>query len=87
MPARPKPSNVAALEQTLKAMSDFLSPADAASVQAARTLAAAVDGAPTHASLWREYREALGVLRGLIVAETHDEFADLLAALRDTPTG
>lgn len=75
--------NAEALEVALAAMSEFLTPNTAADVQAARSLAEAVDHAPGQASLWREYREALSVLRGLMVAEERDEFADVLAALRD----
>jgi hypothetical protein len=38
--------------------------------------------------LWREYREALGVLRGLAVAQERDEFSDVLAALlNSSPAG
>lgn len=70
----------------LAALAEFVTPAAAADVQAARTLAKAVDDNPGQASLWREYREALAVLRGLVVTEERDEFADVLAALRNPET-
>lgn len=54
-------TNRGQLEQTLKELRrlDRLGKIDAAAVQALRSMAAALDGDPSNAALWRQYREAL----------------------------
>jgi hypothetical protein len=49
---------------------------DAASVQALRSMAVALDGDPSNAALWRQYREALREL-------TADDGADVTGAALD----
>ncbi len=54
-------------------------------VTLATSLAAAVDAEPENASLWREYRGAIGDL-GKLVRDEGDAFVDLVTRLR-TPVG
>jgi hypothetical protein len=57
---------------------------DAATIQQARSLAAAVDADPGNAALWREFRQALDTLREVSADDggTGDEVALIIAALR-----
>lgn len=78
-------SNAEAVEAMLEALSggEFdgaLRPVDAAFVQAARSLAAAVDANPRDAQLWRQY--GLAVERLVPKDERIDAAAELLADLR-----
>jgi hypothetical protein len=54
-------TNASELGRTLKYLKDNgrLETIDAALVQAARSLASAVDAEPDNASLWKQYREAV----------------------------
>ena len=54
---------------------------DAAVVQAAQSLAEAVDAQPDNASLWREYRAAEAALRSLGQGKGDDALTQALAEL------
>lgn len=54
-----KPTNLSALNRTLRVLKDRWGPEHAAELQMLRSLAAAVDTAPTRAALWEQYRAAL----------------------------
>lgn len=86
-PARHGP-NRRALEVTLRELrqAERLAPVDAARVQAARSLADAVDKDDTNAQLWRTYREAL---EGLVREDgDSDSFETLLAEINSrAPVG
>ena len=68
-------TNHGQLEQTLRELRRLgrIEKVDAAAVQALRSMASALDGDPSNAALWRQYREALREL-------TADDTADLAAA-------
>ena len=74
--------NRTAIETTVQALRDSgrLDPVDEARVTAAFALADAVDSDPTNASLWREYRAAVEILRLASDGGT-DDFAALMAGL------
>jgi len=74
--------NRAAVELMLEALRDSgkLENVDAARATAAQALADAVDSDPSNASLWREYRASLEMLR-LLSDGSVDEFAKLLESL------
>jgi len=74
--------NRSAVELMLEALRDSgkLENVDAARATAAQALADAVDSDPTNASLWREYRASLEMLR-LLSDGSVDEFAKLLESL------
>ena len=74
--------NRSAVELMLGALRDAgkLESVDAARATAAQALADAVDSDPTNASLWREYRASLEMLR-LLSDGSVDEFAKLLESL------
>jgi hypothetical protein len=74
--------NRAAVELMLEALRDSgkLENVDAARATAAQALADAVDSDPSNASLWREYRASLEMLR-LLSDGSVDEFANLLKSL------
>jgi hypothetical protein len=57
-------TNHGQLEQTLKELRRLgrIERIDAAAVQALKSMALALDADPSHAALWRQYREALGEL-------------------------
>lgn len=59
---------------------------DAAAVQAARSMARALDDGPSNAPLWKQYREAL---RELTADDDHgsvaEALADLFPEVRDAP--
>lgn len=57
-------TNVAALEVTLSELDRLgrIGDKQAATVQALRSMAAALDDEPARATLWKQYREALGEL-------------------------
>jgi hypothetical protein len=81
-------TNHGQLEQTLKELHRLgrIEKIDAAFVQALRSMSFALDGDPSNAALWRQYREALREL----TADDDDGSADAaLAALfpevRDAP--
>lgn len=60
---------------------------DAARVQAVKSMAAALDFDETNASLWRQYREALGELTSDVDNGSLDEALDeLYGKVRDTPS-
>lgn len=58
-------TNVEALEETLQCLAGTrrIEAADAAQVQALRSMAAALDADPSKAALWREYLDALAEVR------------------------
>lgn len=58
-------TNAAALDETLRVLEQTkqIEAADAAQVQALRSMAAALDEDPTKAALWREYLAALSEVR------------------------
>lgn len=72
--------NLAALELTLRA----LNPNDeaAAVVEAARSLASAVDADKSNDALWREYRFALVALREACSNGDEDKLESVLDAVR-----
>ena len=72
-------TNRGQLEQTLKELRRLgrLEKIDAAAVQALRSMAAALDGDPGNAALWRQYREALRELTA------DDDSGSVDAALAD----
>jgi len=74
--------NRTAVELMLEALrgSGKLENVDAARATAAQALADAVDSDPSNASLWREYRASLEMLR-LLSDGSVDEFAKLLESL------
>ena len=74
--------NRTAVELMLEALrgSGKLENVDAARATAAQALADAVDSDPSNASLWREYRASLEMLR-LLSDGSVDEFANLLESL------
>ena len=74
--------NRSAVELMLEALRDSgkLENVDAARATAAQALADAVDSDPSNASLWREYRASLEMLR-LLSDGSVDEFAKLLESL------
>ena len=81
-------TNRGQLEQTLKELRRLgrIEKVDAAGVQALRSMALALDGDPSNAALWRQYREALREL----TADDSDGSADaalaaLYAEVRDSP--
>lgn len=80
--------NRKALEATLRELrqGERLAPIDAAYVQAARSLADAVDKEDTNAQLWRTYRE---MLEGLVKPDDDsDSFEKLLAEINSrAPVG
>lgn len=80
-------SNRIAVDTTLKSLeaSGKVGGVNEALVQLVRSLADAVDRDPQNASLWREYRGAVGDLLKLGSDDT-DAFADLVTRLR-TPVG
>ena len=81
-------TNRGQLEQTLKELRRLgrLEKIDAAAVQALRSMAAALDGNPENAALWRQYREAL---RELTADDDHGSadaaLAELFAEVGDAP--
>lgn len=81
-------TNHGQLEQTLKELRRLgrIEKIDAAFVQALRSMAFALDGDPSNAALWRQYREALREL----TADDGDGSADaalaeLYAEVGDAP--
>ena len=56
-----RPTNRGQLERTLAELRRLgrVEQVDAAAVQALRSMAGALDGDPSNAALWRQYREAL----------------------------
>lgn len=82
VPAPTYGRNRTAVELMLEALRDTgkLENVDAARATAAQALADAVDSDPTNASLWREYRASLEMLR-LLSDGSVDEFAKLLESL------
>ena len=77
--------NYDAVETTIAALTeaDRLTDEHAAVVQAARSLADAVDAEPGNASLWREFRAVIETLRSIgATEEDDDEVTLILAALR-----
>lgn len=72
--------NANALERTVA----VLAPGDdaAAVVEAARSLAGAVDSDPLNDALWREYRYALAALREACANGGDDELEDAFDAVR-----
>ena len=63
-----------------------IEPIDEALVETVVTLAAAIDGAPENASLWREYRSAVADLRNVGGNnEQGNEIEKLIEALRRGP--
>lgn len=83
--------NLSALDETVSALRALgrLEDVDAATVEAARSLAMAVDEQPGNASLWREYQAAVRSLRE--VGADDDGGLDIdaiVAAIRgDAPLG
>lgn len=77
-------SQAAALEVTLEALAAAgrLERVDEALVGVCRGLAATIDVTPGVAALWKEYREALVLLRSAGDDRDTDAFGDLLADLR-----
>jgi hypothetical protein len=81
-------TNRGQLEQTLKELRRLgrTGKIDAAAVQALRSMAFALDGDPSNAALWRQYREAL---RELTADDDGDAIGDALENLftevGDTP--
>ena len=81
-------TNRAQLERTLKELRRLgrIEEIDAARVQALRSMAFALDGDPSLAALWRQYREAL---RELTADDTDDlaaaAAAELFSEVGDTP--
>lgn len=79
-------TNRGQLEQTLKELRRLgrLEKIDAAAVQALRSMAFALDADPSHAALWKQYREALRELRADDDGSSVDAaIADLFAEVRD----
>jgi len=81
-------TNRGQLEQTLRELRrlERIGKMDAAVVQALRSMAFALDGDPSNAALWRQYREALREL----TADDDDGSADaalaeLFAEVGDAP--
>jgi hypothetical protein len=73
-------ANQQALEEML---AGYVVPASlAAVVQAARSLARAVDQHPLHSGLWARYQAALAALQPLVARHEEDEFAALLAEIQ-----
>lgn len=73
---------VARMVESLRALGR-VEPVDEPLVQAVTSLALAVDSEPGNASLWREYRAAVGDLRALNSAGTNDdEIGRIIAAIR-----
>jgi hypothetical protein len=77
-------TNRGQLEQTLKELRRLgrIEKIDAAAVQALRSMAAALDGDPCNAALWRQYREALRELtadddNGSVDSALADLFAEV----------
>ena len=77
-------TNRGQLEQTLKELRRLgrIEKIDAAAVQAVRSMAAALDGDPGNAALWRQYREALRELtadddNGSVDSALADLFAEV----------
>ena len=77
-------TNRGQLEQTLKELRrrGRIEKIDAAAVQALKSMAAALDGDPANAALWRQYREALRELtadddNGSVDAALADLFAEV----------
>jgi hypothetical protein len=73
--------NADAVEVTISALltaGKLELPVDQAVIESARNLAAAVDETPGNANLWRQYREAVGVL---YVDDSDTTGADELARL------
>lgn len=84
----PKSSNVAELEETLAQLSlmSRLEKIDAARVQAARSMAEALDRDPGNASLWRQYRELVKELTAGDDGSLDSELAGLFADMGDSPS-
>lgn len=82
MPRRASQS--AGLERTLKALraAGRLDDEHDALVALTRGLAAALDGAPDNAALWREYRAALATLAEVGSDDVDDDTAAFLSSLR-----
>jgi hypothetical protein len=81
-------TNRGQLEQTLKELRrlERIGKADAAAVQALRSMAGALDEDPSNAALWRQYREALKELRADDGNGSADAaLAELFAEARDAP--
>ena len=88
MPGLPRArSNVRALEKTLSALAEMghFEDVDAATIHAARAIAAELDRDPGKASLWREYQIALRGLRkdDSGAGDLDELFKDLRAPVRD----
>lgn len=86
-PGRPK-SNRTAASETLDALD--LGPEHEALCAMVRSLAGAVDENPTDASLWREYRMAVSLLREAAGTDDSDDAADDRATFLEsvqTPMG
>lgn len=63
-------------------LADVILPASVAPlVQAARSLASAVDQWPANVGLWARYQAALDALRAVVVAEEDRAFERLLAEI------
>lgn len=80
-------SNLDAVTQTLDELRRMgrIEPVDSALVEAARTMAAALDEQPGNAQLWKAYRDTLEVLTD-DSADDDDKVAALLAEL-SAPAG
>lgn len=79
------PANYAAVETTIAALraAERLTDEHEAVVQAARSLADAVDADPGNASLWREFRAVVETLRSIGAEDGGgDEVSLIIAALR-----
>lgn len=83
--------NLSAIDETVAALQSLgrLEDVDAATVEAARSLAVAVDEQPGNASLWREYQAAVRSLRevGADDGTGHDIDAIIAAIRGDAPVG
>ena len=81
------PTNRGQLEKTLASLraAGQVSEADAALVQALRSMAGVLDGEPGNAALWRQYLRSLADLTGKgDGGESFDDaVADLFADIRD----
>lgn len=75
--------NAAAIAKVVRTLTELgrLEAVDAAVVQAAQSLAEAVDAQPDNASLWREYRAAEAALRSCGQGKNDDALARALAEL------
>ncbi len=79
---------VTAVNRTLRALREAgrLTPEHEALVALAKGLAAAVDSEPNNASLWKEYRAAIGVLTEVGVGnDVDDDTKQFLVSIQTPP--